>query len=104
MVPFGSASRSDHTTIAGHTLDLALTALPPAVANIQEGKLPGRKESGAQRGGLPNCPTCRPWQKPGVPDLESNTLTGIVVPTPAREKDIIERWHREICGSSPCGR
>jgi tripartite-type tricarboxylate transporter receptor subunit TctC len=92
MVPFGSAAPAITSTIAGHT-PVAFTALPPAVANIQEGKLRGLAVLSAKR--TPELPDVPTMAEAGVPDLESNTLTGIVVPA-GTPKDIIERWHREI--------
>jgi tripartite-type tricarboxylate transporter receptor subunit TctC len=92
MVPFGSAAPAITSTIAGHT-PVAFTALPPAVANIQEGKLRGLAVLSAKR--TPELAEVPTMAEAGVPDLESNTLTGIVVPA-GTPKDIIERWHREI--------
>jgi tripartite-type tricarboxylate transporter receptor subunit TctC len=92
MVPFGSAAPAITSTIAGHT-PVAFTALPPAVANIQEGKLRGLAVLSAKR--TPELADVPTMAEAGVPDLESNTLTGIVVPA-GTPKDIIERWHREI--------
>ena len=92
MVPFGSAAPAITSTIAGHT-PVAFTALPPAVANIQEGKLRGLAVLSAKR--TPELPDVPTMAQAGVPDLESNTLTGIVVPA-GTPKDIVERWHREI--------
>jgi tripartite-type tricarboxylate transporter receptor subunit TctC len=92
MVPFGSAAPAITSTIAGHT-PVAFTALPPAVANIQEGKLRGLAVLSAKR--TPELADVPTMAEAGVPDLESNTLTGIVVPA-GTPKDIIDRWHREI--------
>lgn len=92
MVPFGSAAPAITSTIAGHT-PVAFTALPPAVANIQEGKLRGLAVLSAKR--TPELGDVPTMAEAGVPDLESNTLTGIVVPA-GTPKDIIDRWHREI--------
>jgi tripartite-type tricarboxylate transporter receptor subunit TctC len=92
MVPFGSAAPAITSTIAGHT-PVAFTALPPAVANIQEGKLRGLAVLSAKR--TPELPDVPTMAESGVPELESNTLTGIVVPA-GTPKDIVERWHREI--------
>jgi tripartite-type tricarboxylate transporter receptor subunit TctC len=92
MVPFGSAAPAITSTIAGHT-PIAFTALPPAVANIQEGKLRGLAVLRAKR--TPELPDVPTMAEAGVPELESNTLTGIVAPA-GTPKDIIERWHREI--------
>ena len=41
---------------------------------------------------LPDVPTNA---EAGIPDLESDTLTGIVAPA-GTPKDIIDRWHGEI--------
>ncbi len=38
---------------------------------------------------------CRPTSKSGVPDLESDTLTGIVAPA-GTPKEIVDRWRNEI--------
>ena len=92
MVPFGSAAPAITSTIGGHT-PVAFTALPPAVANIQEGKLRGLAVLSARR--TPELPDVPTMAETGVPELESNTLTGIVAPA-GTPKDIIERWHREI--------
>ena len=92
MVPFGSAAPAITSTIAGHT-PIGFTALPPAMANIQDGKLRGLAVLAAKRNpGVPDVPT---MAEAGVPDQESDTVTGIVTlaNTP---KDIVERWHREI--------
>jgi tripartite-type tricarboxylate transporter receptor subunit TctC len=92
MVPFGSAAPAVTSTIAGHT-PVAFTALPPALANIQDGKLRALAVQAVKRNaGLPDVPT---MAEAGVPDQESDTVTGIVAlaNTP---KEIVERWHREI--------
>jgi tripartite-type tricarboxylate transporter receptor subunit TctC len=92
MVPFGSAAPAITSTIGGHT-PVAFTALPPALANIQDGKLRGLAVLAAKRNaGVPDLPT---MAEAGVPDQESDTVTGIVAlaHTP---RDIVARWHREI--------
>ena len=92
MVPFGSAAPAVTSTLAGHT-PVAFTALPAAMANIQDGKLRGVAILAAKRNAaLPDLPTIA---EAGVSDQESDTVTGIValVGTP---KEIIDRWHREI--------
>ena len=48
MVPFGSAAPAITSTIAGHT-PIGFTALPPALANIQDGKLRGLAVLAAKR-------------------------------------------------------
>jgi tripartite-type tricarboxylate transporter receptor subunit TctC len=91
-VPFNGAGLAINSTIGGHT-PIAFTALPPAMSNIKDGKLRGIAVLGTRRSpSLPDVPTNI---EAGVPDLESDTLTGIVAPagTPA---DIVERWQRDI--------
>src|SRR5215213_5217608 len=92
MVPFGSAAPAVTSTLAGHT-PVAFTALPPAMANIQEGKLRGLAVLATKRNaGVPDVPTIA---EAGMPDQESDTVTGIVA-LAGTPKEIIERWHREI--------
>ena len=92
MVPFGSAAPAITSTLAGHT-PVAFTALPPAMANIQEGKLRGLAVLATKRNsGVPDVPTIA---EAGMADQESDTVTGIVA-LAATPKEIIDRWHREI--------
>jgi tripartite-type tricarboxylate transporter receptor subunit TctC len=92
MVPFGSAAPAVTSALAGHT-PVAFTALPPALANIQDGKLRGLAIMAAKRNsGLPDVPT---MAEAGIPDQESDTVTGFVA-LAAIPKEIIDRWHREI--------
>jgi tripartite-type tricarboxylate transporter receptor subunit TctC len=91
-VPFNSAALAINSTIGGHT-PIAFTALPPAMANIRDGKLRGLAVLNAKRSpALPDVPTNA---EAGIPDLESDTLTGVVAPA-GTPKDIIDRWHGEI--------
>jgi tripartite-type tricarboxylate transporter receptor subunit TctC len=63
------------------------------MTNIQAGKLRGLAVMAAKRNaGLPDVPT---MTESGIPDQESDTLTGVVahVGTP---KELIDRWHKEI--------
>jgi tripartite-type tricarboxylate transporter receptor subunit TctC len=91
-VPFNSAALAINSTIGGHT-PIAFTALPSAMANIRDGKLRGLAVLNAKRSpALPDVPTNA---EAGIPDLESDTLTGIVAPA-GTPKDIIDRWHGEI--------
>src|SRR6516164_1465935 len=91
-VPFNSAALAVNSTIGGHT-PIAFTALPPAMANIKDGKLRGLAVLNAKRSpALPDVPTN---VEAGIPDLESDTLTGIVAPA-GTPKDIIGRWHADI--------
>jgi tripartite-type tricarboxylate transporter receptor subunit TctC len=91
-VPFNGAALAINSTIGGHT-PIAFTALPPAMSNIKEGKLRGLAVLSAARSpALPDVPTNG---EAGVPDLESDTLTGIVAPA-AAPREIIERWRSDI--------
>src|SRR5262252_9393697 len=91
-VPFNGAALAVNSTIGGHT-PIAFTALPPAMSNIKEGKLRGLAVLSAARSpALPEVPTNG---EAGVPDLESDTLTGIVAPA-ATPREIIERWRNGI--------
>jgi len=91
-VPFNGAALAVNSTIGGHT-PIAFTALPPAMSNIKEGKLRGIAVLASRRSpSLPDVPTNT---EAGVPDLESDTLTGIVAPA-GTPTEIIERWHNEI--------
>jgi tripartite-type tricarboxylate transporter receptor subunit TctC len=92
MVPFASAALAVNSTLAGHT-PIGFTALPPAIANIREGKLRGLAVMAAQRpAALPDVPT---MTEAGVRDQESYTVTGMVMPAGV-PKDIVERLNREI--------
>ena len=91
-VPFNGAGLAINSTIGGHT-PIAFTALPPAMGNIKEGKLHGIAVLSTRRSpSLPDVPTN---VEVGVPDLEGDTLTGIVAPA-GTPNEIIERWHRDI--------
>jgi tripartite-type tricarboxylate transporter receptor subunit TctC len=91
-VPFNSAALAVNSTIGGHT-PIAFTALPPAMANIKDGKLRGLAVLNVRRSpALPDVPTNA---EAGIPDLESDTLTGIVAPAGTPE-DIIGRWRADI--------
>ena len=91
-VPFNGAALAINSTIGGHT-PIAFTALPPAMSNIKEGKLRGLAVLATARSpALPDVPTNA---EAGVPDLESDTLTGIVAPA-GTPKEIIERWRNDI--------
>ena len=91
-VPFNGAALAINSTLGGHT-PVVFTALPPAMANIKDGKLRGLAVLSLERAAvLPDVPT---MAEAGVPDQESDTLTGVVVPA-STPKEIIDRWHDEI--------
>jgi tripartite-type tricarboxylate transporter receptor subunit TctC len=63
------------------------------MANIKDGKLRGLAVLNVRRSpALPDVPTNA---EAGIPDLESDTLTGIVAPAGTPE-DIIGRWRADI--------
>ncbi len=91
-VPFNGAALAINSTLGGHT-PVVFTALPPAMANIKDGKLRGLAVLSLKRAAvLPEVPT---MAEAGVTDQESDTLTGVVVPA-GTPKEIIDRWHGEI--------
>jgi tripartite-type tricarboxylate transporter receptor subunit TctC len=92
MVPFNGAAPAINSTLGNHT-PIAFTALPPAIGAIQQGGLRGIALLAKERiATLPDLPTNG---QEGVGGLDSDTLTGIVVPagTPA---PIIDKWHAAI--------
>lgn len=92
MVPFPGAGPAITSTIGGHT-PIAFTALPPAISNIQDGKLRGLAVLAAKRvAALPNVPT---MAEAGISNQESDTLTGIVVPA-GTPNEIVALLQREI--------
>jgi len=91
-VPFTSAGLAINSTLAGHT-PIGITAIPPTVGHIKEGKLRGLAVMAFQRPAvLPDVPT---MAEAGVPDQEADTLTGFVLPA-GTPNDIVDRLNREI--------
>jgi len=91
-VPFNGAAPAVTSTIAGHT-PIALTALPPSMGNIKEGTLRALAVLSANRHpAIPDVPNAI---EAGVPDLESDTLTGLLVPA-GTPPEIIALLHREV--------
>jgi tripartite-type tricarboxylate transporter receptor subunit TctC len=92
MVPFNGAALAINSTLGGHT-PIAFTALPPAMANIKDGKLRALALLSLKRSAvLADVPT---MAEAGVPDQESDTLTGVVVPA-GTPQPIVDRWNSEI--------
>jgi tripartite-type tricarboxylate transporter receptor subunit TctC len=91
-VPFPGAAQAISSAIAGHT-PIAFTALPPALANVQDGKLRALALLAVKRSAeIPNVPT---MLEAGYPDQEADTLTGVVAPA-GTPKEVIELLQREI--------
>jgi len=91
-VPFPGAAQAISSAIAGHT-PIAFTALPPALSNIQEGKLRALALLAAKRSReIPEVPTMR---EAGYPDQEADTLTGVLAPA-GTPREIVDLLQREI--------
>jgi tripartite-type tricarboxylate transporter receptor subunit TctC len=91
-VPFPGAAPAITSTIGGHT-QIAFTALPPALGNIQSGKLRALAVLADKRSAeVPDVPT---MQEAGYSDQEADTLTGVMAPA-GTPKEIIDLLHREI--------
>jgi tripartite-type tricarboxylate transporter receptor subunit TctC len=93
MVPFGSAGgRAINAVIGGHT-QLAITALPPVVPNVKDGKLRALAVLANERNSeLPNVPT---MAESGIADMESHALTGLVAAA-GTPQAVIDFWHQEV--------
>ncbi len=92
MVPFNGAPLAVNSTMGGHT-PIAFTALPPAIGNIKDGSVRGIAILHEDRvAALPDLPTN---VEEGVPGLESDTLTGILMPA-GTPPEIIAKWHDAI--------
>jgi tripartite-type tricarboxylate transporter receptor subunit TctC len=91
-VPFAGAGPAIQATIGNHT-PIAFTALPPALAAVQDGQLRAIGIASAKRvPGLPDVPT---FAEQGIKDQEADTITGIVAPA-ATPKEIVDLLYREI--------
>ncbi len=91
-VPFTGAGPAIQATIGGHT-PIAFTALPPALAAVQNGQLRALGIASAERAaGMPDVPT---FAEQGVKDQDADTLTGIVAPA-GTPKEIVDLLYREI--------
>ncbi|HZP76507.1 MAG TPA: tripartite tricarboxylate transporter substrate binding protein [Pseudolabrys sp.] len=89
-VPFAGAAPAIAATIGGHT-PIAFTALPPALANIKDGKLRALAVLALKRSGqISDVPTMR---EAGYPDQEADTLTGMLAPkgTPQAIVDLLQQ-------------
>ncbi len=91
-VSHNSAAAAITNTLGGHT-PIAITVLPAAQSNIQAGKLRGLAVMAAKRvPGLPDVPTT---MEAGIPDQESDTLTGFVAPS-GTPRDIVLKFQGEL--------
>src|SRR5436305_3132388 len=91
-VPFTGAGPAIQATIGGHT-PIAFTALPPALAAAQDGKLRVLGIAAAERAAaLPDVPT---FTEQGIKDQAADTLTGLVAPA-GTPKEIVDLLQKEI--------
>jgi tripartite-type tricarboxylate transporter receptor subunit TctC len=91
-VPFTGAGPAIQSTIGGHT-PIAFTALPPALAAAQDGKLRVLGVAATARAAaLPDVPT---FAEQGIKDQDADTLTGLVVPA-GTPKEIVDLLQKEI--------
>ncbi|HEX5213227.1 MAG TPA: tripartite tricarboxylate transporter substrate binding protein [Pseudolabrys sp.] len=91
-VPYPGAAPAITSTIGGHT-PIAFTALPPALANVQSGKLRALAILATKRSDeLPDVPT---MQEAGYSGQEADTLTGVMAPA-GTPKAIVDLLNREI--------
>ena len=91
-VPFTGAAPAVQSVLAGHT-PIAFTVLTPAIPLVKEGTLRALAVTTPKRTmALPDVMT---MAEAGLPDQESDTISGVVVPahTPP---PIVELLHREI--------
>jgi tripartite-type tricarboxylate transporter receptor subunit TctC len=91
-VPFNGSAPAIQATLAGHTL-IAFTALTPAVPHVKDGKLRALAVTTPKRSpALPDVPTLA---EAGLPNQESDTIFGILVPAHTPEP-VITLLHKEI--------
>jgi tripartite-type tricarboxylate transporter receptor subunit TctC len=94
-VPFPGAAPAVSSTIAGHT-QIVFSALPPALANIKDGRLRALAVLALERSAeIPDVPTMR---EAGYSDQDADTLTGVLAPM-GTPKEIIDLLQREIAKS-----
>jgi tripartite-type tricarboxylate transporter receptor subunit TctC len=91
-VPFDGAAPALASTIAGRT-PIAWTAIGGALSHIKDGKLRALAVTSAKR--IPALPDVGTMTEAGAPDLETETLNGVVAPA-GTPKDIVDRLQREI--------
>jgi tripartite-type tricarboxylate transporter receptor subunit TctC len=91
-VPFSGGSPAVASTIAGHT-PILFSALPTSFTNIKEGTLRALAVLSAKRHpALPDVPSIA---EAGIPEMESDTLTGLLVPA-GTPKEIVAALYREV--------
>jgi tripartite-type tricarboxylate transporter receptor subunit TctC len=91
-VPFNGAAPAINSTLGGYT-PIEVTALPPVIGNINNGGVRGIAILAKARS--PEVPDVPTSGESGVPDLESDTLTGIVAPA-GTPPDVVDAWYRAV--------
>jgi tripartite-type tricarboxylate transporter receptor subunit TctC len=91
-VPFNGSGPAIQAALAGHTV-IAFAALTPAIRHVKNGGLRALAVTTPKRAvALPDVPTLG---EAGLPNLESDTIFGILVPAHTPEP-IIALLHKEI--------
>jgi tripartite-type tricarboxylate transporter receptor subunit TctC len=91
-VPFPGATQAVASVIGGHTA-IGFTALPPALANIKDGKVRALAVLAVKRSSeIPDVPT---MAEAGYANHEADTLTGVVAPA-GTPKEIVDLLQTEI--------
>ncbi len=91
-VPFTGSGPAIQSALAGHT-PVAFTVITPAIEQVKAGTLRGLAVTTPKRStALPDVPTLA---EAGLPNQESDTLQGVLVPA-GTPKPIIDLLHREI--------
>jgi len=91
-VPFGGSAPAIQSALAGHT-PIAFVVLTPAVPQVKEGKLRAFAVTTPKRTpALPDVPT---MTEAGLPDQESDTMQGVLVPA-GTPQPIVALLQREI--------
>jgi tripartite-type tricarboxylate transporter receptor subunit TctC len=91
-VPFEGSAPAFASTIAGRT-PIAWTSVGSALPHIKDGKLRALAVTSAKR--ITALPDVATMTEAGAPDLETETLSGVVAPA-GTPKDVIDRLQREI--------
>ncbi|MHC2462479.1 Bug family tripartite tricarboxylate transporter substrate binding protein [Bradyrhizobium embrapense] len=91
-VPFNSAGQAVASTLAGHT-PIAFTSLPPAVPEIQDGKLRALAVTSKMRS--PALSEVPDTAEAGYPEIQGEGWFAFVVPA-GTPKDIVALLNREI--------
>jgi tripartite-type tricarboxylate transporter receptor subunit TctC len=91
-VPYNGGEPAIQSTVGNHT-PVAFSSIPPAAPQIAAGNLRGLAVAAAKRSAvLPDVPT---MAEAGVPDQESETFQGVLVPA-GTPKEIVDLLHGEI--------